>query len=485
MKALLRLCFLLLLPGLSSCFRILSSDGGGQGDIRTAVRPVDPADIALPAGYKAEAVATGLTFPTALAFDAQGQLYVTEAGYSYGEVFLEPKLLRVTPNGQLTPVATGQKNGPWTGVTFHNGNFYVGEGGELEGGKILRISPQGNITPLIENLPTMGDHHTNGPVTGPDGQLYFGLGTATNAGVVGPDNYDFGWLKRYPNFHDIPCQDIVLKGRNYTSEIPLGPESKPQTTGAFSPYGTPTEAGEIIKGSIPCSGAIMRLSPQGGQPELVAWGFRNPFGLAFSPAGELYISENSFDVRGSRPVWGTADYLWQVQPGTWYGWPDFAGGMAINGERFEAPGKKAPQPLLERYPNTPPKPTAALGVHSSSNGLDFSRSNNFGYQGQAFVAQFGDMAPEVGKVLAPVGYRVVRVDVTNGKVTDFAANKGKKVAPASKLKTGGLERPISVKFSPDGQSLYIVDFGVVKMTEKGAEPQVKTGVIWKITKTQK
>ncbi|GAB3826816.1 hypothetical protein GCM10028895_38300 [Pontibacter rugosus] len=347
----------------------------------------------------------------------------------------------------------------------------------------MRISPNGNIAPLVENLPTMGDHHTNGPVIGPDGSLYFGLGTATNSGIVGPDNYDYGWLKRHPEFHDIPCRDIVLKGHNFTSEIPLGSKSGKQTTGAYSPYGTPTKEGEVIKGSIPCSGAIMRISPDGGQPELVAWGFRNPFGLAFSPNGQLYISENSFDVRGSRPMWGTADYLWQVKPGTWYGWPDFAGGIPVNGDRFEAPGEKAPQPLLAQHPNQPPKPTAALGVHSSSNGLDFSRSNSFGYQGQVFVAQFGDMAPEVGKVLAPVGFKVVRVDVNNGIVTDFAANKGKKVAPASKLKTGGLERPISVKFSPDGQSMYIVDFGVMKMTAKGSEPQVKTGVIWKITKS--
>ncbi|MDX5437381.1 MAG: PQQ-dependent sugar dehydrogenase, partial [Pontibacter sp.] len=431
-------------------------------------------------GYTIEAVATGLTFPTSVAFDAQGQLYVVEAGYSYGEVFLEPKLLRVALDGTTTTIATGQKNGPWTGVTYHNGNFYVGEGGQMEGGKILRITPQGSITTLAENLPTMGDHHTNGPIAGPDGYLYFGLGTATNSGVVGPDNYDFGWLQRHPDFHDIPCRDIVLKGQNYTSEIPLVPGT--QTTGAYSPYGTATTAGEVIKGSIPCTGAVMRISPEGGQPELVAWGFRNPYGLAFSPGGQLYISENGFDVRGSRPVWGTGDYLYLVEPGTWYGWPDYAGGLAFDGHKFDPPGTKAPQPVLAQHPNTPPKPAAALGVHSSSNGLDFSRSNSFGYMGEVFVAQFGDMAPNVGKVLAPVGYKIVRVNVETGTVTDFAANKGKQVAPASKLKTGGLERPVSVKFSPDGQSLYVVDFGVMEMDSKGANPQQDTGVIWKISK---
>ena len=41
---------------------------------------------------------------------------------------------------------------------------------------------------------------------------------------------------------------------------------------------------------------------------------------------------------------------------------------------------------------------AKLGVHSSSDGLDFSRSESFGHVGEAFVAQFGDMAPGAGKV---------------------------------------------------------------------------------------
>lgn len=483
MKRSLLMPALLALVSLSGCFRLLSSDGGGQGDIRTETRPVDPADIALPAGYKAEVVATGLTFPTSVTFDAQGSVYVTEAGYSYGEVFLEPKLLRVEPNGSLTTVATGQKNGPWTGVTFHNGNFYVAEGGQIEGGKILRITPDGKISSLVSNLPTMGDHHTNGPVIGPDGYLYFGLGTATNSGVVGKDNYEFGWLKRHPDFHDVPCKDIVLTGRNYVSEIPLGPQEKKQTTGAFSPYGTPTTKGQIIKGSIPCSGSVLRIAPEGGQVELVAWGFRNPFGLGFNSEGSLYVSDNGFDVRGSRPVWGSGDFLWQVQQGQWYGWPDFAGGLAFNGNRFDPPGEEAPQPLLAEHPNKPPRPAAALGVHSSSNGLDFSRSGSFGYQGQAFIAQFGDMAPGVGKVLAPVGFKVVRVNVADGTITEFATNKGKKVAPASKLGTGGLERPVSVRFSPDGRSLYIVDFGVMETGEEGPQPQLKTGVIWKITKS--
>jgi hypothetical protein len=153
-----------------------------------------------------------------------------------------------------------------------------------------------------------------------------------------------------------------------------------------------------------------------------------------------------------------------------------------NDEEFKVPGKEPVKPLLSTYPNTPPKPTAIFGVHSSSNGFDFSTNAAFGYEGQAFVAQFGDMAPKVGKVMAPVGFKVVRVNVSNGVIHDFAVNKGKRNGPASKLENGGLERPLSVKFSPDGKAMYVVDFGVIKMTDQGPKPQMKTGMIWKITK---
>jgi len=122
-----------------------------------------------------------------------------------------------------------------------------------------------------------------------------------------------------------------------------------------------------------------------------------------------------------------------------------------------------------------------FGVHSSSNGLDFSKNAAFGYEGQAFVAQFGDMSPTVGKVMAPVGFKIVRVDVKNGTIDTFATNKGKP-GPASRLKRGGLERPVAVKFSPDGNALYVVDFGVMTVDDKGPHSRPRTGVLWRITR---
>lgn len=473
---------LALVPLVMGCYGMKRSKGGGQLGHSTA-RQVEAADVLLHPGYKIEPVTKGLTYPTACAFDDKGTLYVLEGGYSYGESWTKPALIRIAENGQQTVVASGADNGPWTGLDFNNGHFYVAEGGTKAGGKILKIALSGKIDTLVNNLPGGGDHHTNGPVVR-DGFVYFGQGAATNSGVVGPDNASYGWLKRKPEFHDIPCGDIVLTGVNYTSENVLKPGGGQISTGAYSPFGQPTQPGQRIPGQIPCTGAVMRVPVDGGTPELVAWGFRNPFGLQFDAGGTLYVTDNAYDDRGSRRVWGAGDLLWKVTQGQWYGFPDYSGDMLLAGDHeFKPPKSEAVVSLLKEHPSTPPKPAAILGVHSASSGFDFA-PQAFGFAGQAIIAQFGDMAPEVGKVIAPVGFKLVRVDPGTGVIRDFAINKGKRNGPASALGTGGLERPVSTTFSPSGDALYVVDFGIVNMPKSGPEPQAKTGVIWKITKTK-
>jgi glucose/arabinose dehydrogenase len=457
------------------------SGGGGEADPDGA-RQVAPLDVALPAGYVIEAVATGLTFPTGVTFDDDNVPHVVESGYAYGEVWTEPRLLRIEPGGKARAViAKGGRNGPWNGVAYRNGKFHVAEGGQLEGGRILEIGRDGATRALIEGLPSQGDHHTDGPVVGPDGAIYFGQGTATNSGVVGEDNHQFGWLKRFPAFHDVPCKDIVLNGHNYKStDVRRG--TGDVETGAFKPFGEKSRKGERIAGRVPCSGAILRL--RGGKTELVAWGLRNPFGLAFSPDGTLYVTDNGYDDRGSRPVWGTGDHLWAVKEGAWYGWPDYSGERPLDDRHFDPPGQRSTEMLLQKRPGKVPDPAAYFGVHSSSNGFDFSRSQRFGHVGEAFVAQFGDQTPATGKTISPVGFRVVRVDVKTGRIEDFAVNRGDRPGPASKVGGGGLERPVAARFDATGESLYVVDFGVMLMSEQGPQPRQGTGVLWRIRRGQ-
>jgi len=465
---------------LCGCYAFRPSQGAGMTTPRGA-RETRPADVVVPEGYRIEVAAQGLTFPVSATFDAHGNLYVVESGYSYGEVWTTPRLLRVNADGTTKVVASGTDNGPWNGVTFHDGNFYLAEGGERSGGKILKIAPDGRITTLIDGLPSMGDHHTDAVVVDGD-WLYFGQGTATNSGVVGEDNARLGWIARHPEFHDVPCRDVTLTGENFRSADITGGGRKEVLTGAFSPFGTATTAGQVVQGRLPCSGSILRLRLSGGPPELVAWGLRNPFAMDFSPDGTLYVIDNSYDDRGSRPVHGAGDLLWPIRVGGWYGWPDFHGTRRLDdGDHFRSPSHDKPKPLLASAPETPPQPAAIFGVHASANGIDFSTNPAFGFRNWAFVAEFGDPAPASRKVPSPVGFKVVRVNPDDGTIEEFAVNRGAN-GPASRLHTHGLERPVGVRFSPDGSSLYVVDFGVLAMDGKGAHPQPGTGVVWKISR---
>jgi glucose/arabinose dehydrogenase len=452
---------------------------GGAETVFVGPRQVNPADVALPPGYRIEAVSTGFTFPTAVVFDDRNRPHVVESGYAYGERYAPGRLLRVEPDGSHTVIAQGA-NQPWTGGTFYRGAFYVAQGGYP--GKIVRITPDGQQSIVVDGIPSKGDHHTNGPVIGPDGWLYFAQGAITNSGVVGEDNALFGWLLTRPQLHDIPGRDIVLAGQNFKTGPIIPPlPVKTTTTGAFVPLGTPTTPGQVIKGQLPATAAVMRVRPEGGQLELVAWGIRNAFGLAFSPDGRLFATDTSYDNRGSRPIENAPDMLWHVRRGVWYGFPDYNAGVPLTDPRFRPEGKPQPQFLLAEHPNKPPKPTATFAPHSASHGLDFSRSGRFGYAGQAFVAQMGDITPPTGVVQTPPGYKVVRVDPRSGSVTDFAANKAAQAGPASKVGGGGLERPLDVQFDRTGNAMYVVDFGVIT-TPLIPNPRRRTGVLWRITR---
>ncbi|HEX6270283.1 MAG TPA: hypothetical protein VFZ43_08620, partial [Anaerolineales bacterium] len=123
-------------------------------------------------------------------------------------------------------------------------------------------------------------------------------------------------------------------------------------------------------------------------------------------------------------------------------------------------------------------------THAAANGFDFCRDPEFGFEGDAFVACFGDLAPitTLTKAITPAGFKVVRVNTETGQVYNFAVNK--MTGPASKLPHDGFERPSHCQFGPDG-ALYVVDFGIIHIApERGAiRQQIGTGSLWRVRRT--
>ncbi|MFD0713192.1 PQQ-dependent sugar dehydrogenase [Paenibacillus sp. GCM10027626] len=418
-------------------------------------------------GYRLERIAIGLTFPTVIAFDEQGTIYIAEAGFAYGTEPGKGRVMRVEKDGSLTEYAAGF-GGPVTGLAWHEGDLFVAAGslGEEHGtgcGQIIRVSRGGMRETIVTGLRTCGDHYTGDVLIGPDGKLYFSVGTATNSAVVGLDNGLI--LKYHPDFHDAPARDSVLAGTNFITRNPSTDHPDVAVTGAYKPFGTPSRDGEIIPGQLSANGVIYRCNLDGTDLQIVADGFRNTFGLKFSPfTGKLIATDHGADPRGSRQIRQDWDKMWEVTPGGWYGFPELFSGLPVTLPHFYVPEQAKPTFLLKEHPPLASQPQVRFQPHSAAMKFDFCTNADFGHWGEVFVAQFG-------------GFGVVRVNPDTGQIANFLVN------PNDESTADGPFRPIDVKFSPAGSELYMVDFGMMGSGHTGWKPKPGTGSLWKIVKT--
>ena len=444
-------------------------------------RPVNPDAIVAPQGYRVEALITGLSFPSAISFGPGGEIYLAEGGGVAGSLVAMPRVLRVDPDRSVTEI--GRLDNPIVGLIYRSGELLIGEDGPAP--RILRVTAEGELKTLVEGLPGGGDYGLGGLALDHTGALVFGLGTRTNSGVVGLDNVARGWVSAQPQWADVPGADVELAGVNYvTAESGAGGTSR-VTTGAFSPYGRRCEPGDVVRGVHTCGGAVYRIAVEGGDPERIAWGLRYPVGVRCAPDGRLYAAEGGMEERGSRPIAAASDNLWEILPGAWFGWPDFAGGVPVTDQRFRLPGHPQPRRLLGRSPAAPGLPRATFAPRSGIGRFDFSTSEAFGFVGEALVALSGAWSVPAfpGEAAEAGGHRVVRVNVMTGQTVDFLVNRHG--APSSSGSPGGLERPFEARFDPTGEVLYVVDAGEVQLSrERGLEPFGGTGIIWRITRAR-
>lgn len=146
---------------------------------------------------------------------------------------------------------------------------------------------------------------------------------------------------------------------------------------------------------------IQRLDLATGNLDTFAAGLRNPVGIAVYPGSDrLYTVVNERDGLGDGLV---PDYLTEVKPGAFYGWP-----YAYIG-RNPDPDYGGRRPDLVAQSVTP---DLLFRSHSAPMGLVFYDRDRFpaDYRGDAFVALHGSW-----NAADPRGYMVVRVPFAHGR----------------------------------------------------------------------
>lgn len=192
---------------------------------------------------------------------------------------------------------------------------------------------------LIKDIPNFGDYK-NVIVKVNGDYLYASIGSVTNSGVVGNDNK---WLSENPYGFDITPNTITLKGINFGDD----------KTGAFVPYKTSNINGQIIPNHFPGNSSIIIINTNTKAAETFAWGIRNVTGMDFSSDNKIVAAVGGMENRGVRPVRGDDDYIYTIEKGKWYGWPDYSGGDPVDSPKFKNKSKK----ILDKVPNiNPPAP---------------------------------------------------------------------------------------------------------------------------------
>jgi len=229
--------------------------------------PADPGPPQAVAGFTVRTVVDGLWEPTQLQFDTTGRLFVLEGGVE------GPKAVRIfapdfTQAGGVSLDTAGESTGL---LVFGSGErVLVASRGRIDE---LDATSGGYGAPVtwIDGLPSGPEHTNNGLALGPDGFVYFGMGSTCDV-----------------------CDE-----------------------------------------TDPRNAAMLRApaSQSAPTPEVFAHGLRNAYDVAFTSRGELLATDNGPECCGGRvPGCSGAgpDRVVVVTQGAQLGWPDaFLGRSAL------------------------------------------------------------------------------------------------------------------------------------------------------------
>ncbi len=470
---------------------------------------IDRQNVEFPTATELRPYIRNLTAPTAFTFDADGNTIVVEGGI--GDY--DPSIIGFKPDGtkfNIYPYGSqylelGAKRfriyGPIGGIVVYQGKIFVSHRDENDYGVITALDFYGGHRTVVAGLPAQGENGvTQLAVDARSGRLFFGVGSATNSGVVGLDDWVIGWVQRHPDVCDHLGRDNVrLRGPRFTSTDPSAMGLSPEltTTSPLQPFSVSNKT-LIKKGGEKPNACICSVPLTGGPIKVEATGFHYPRGLAFNEYG-LYFTNDGMEMRGTRPIQDDPDTVTKLIPNTHGGWPD-------NSTTLEPVTLQKYQPPLEYvirsgYPDiglvideaasnlvTPSADVLIQGTFPSQSGaagIAFVPDDSpfVELRGHAIVALSGDRAPFAtsGRPLAhTVGYKVAVVNMGRQKVSDLIRNTEDR--PASKINGHSedlLERPIDIKIGPD-KAVYVLDLGRMEMKDGKPRVERRTGQIFRL-----
>ena len=205
--------------------------------------------------------------------------------------------------------------------------------------------------------------------------------------------------------------------------------------------------------------AILAIDLASGSVRVFASGLRNPVGMAWVEESGLWTAVNERDEIGNDLV---PDYITSVRQGGFYGWP------------YSYYGSHVDERVKPRRPDlvaTAIVPDYAVGSHTASLGLAYSRSNALPapFQNGMFVGQHGSWNRKPRS-----GYKVIFVPFSGGRpsglpidvLTGFVTADG-----------GAMGRPVGVALDARGGLLVADDVGnaVWRVTGATASAGASTG----------
>jgi glucose/arabinose dehydrogenase len=324
----------------------------------------------VPAGFKIEAFATGLSNPRRAIPLPNGDVIVVETEKSGSEPLDRPK----------RPIMD------WMESRAHGGS-----GGGPSNRLLLYRDANGDGKP--DGHSVLVDH-LNAPfgVVVQNGYLYVA---------------DTDALLRFPF---TPGQTKITAKPALVTELPGGPidhhwtkdlTASPDGSKLYVSIGSNSNVQERGPTAEQGRAQIWEVDPKTGEHHMYAFGLRNPNGLTFYPGTQtLWAVVNERDELGPNLV---PDYMTSVKPGAFYGWPYSYYGQHVD-ERV--------RPQRPDLVKAAIAPDYALSSHVAPLGLIFYTGSQFPSQfdGGAFIGEHGSWnRPELN------GYRVAFVRFQNGK----------------------------------------------------------------------